>query len=151
MDASRELDRLLNDIEIGCDPPVGGPECNRFSLDCLALIRYKLPPVALEGLACVTEYLAGQLTLQSVTDMRIKCWQYLDENYKHAPLDDPMVSAVRAVICPLHAQQNPDERNIVDHLSFFLMLVNNVEPHFQEEESLLRAYFAHCLKLQLVQ
>lgn len=151
MDASRELDSLLNDIEISCDPPVGAPECNRFSLDCLALIRHKLPPVALEGVACVTAYLAGQIPLQSVTEMRIQCWQYLDENHKHAALDDPTVSAVRSVISLLGAQDPPERRDIVDHLSFFLMFVNNVEPHFEEEEVLLRKHFAQCLKHQSVQ
>jgi hypothetical protein len=77
--------------------------------------------------------------------MGAKCWQYLNENYKHVSLKDPVVSAIRAVIFPLHAQQHPDDHNVVDHLSFFLSLVNNVEPHIAEEESFLRKHFIGCL------
>lgn len=86
------------------------------------------------------------MSLQSIIDMRIKCLQFLEDNYRNAPLNDPVVSAVRAVVFPLYAQQDPDERDVVDHLGFFITLVNNVEPHFAEEELLLRTYFAQCLK-----
>ena len=144
---SKSLDLLLNDIEMGCDPAIGSEQVNRFSIDCLSLIRHKLPRIAAEGLALTTEYLEGRAPLESVTDMLVKCWQYLKENHEHAPLNDPVVSAIRAVIFPLDAQKHPEKRDIVDHLSFFLMLVNNVEPHFEEEEGLLRKHFAKCLEV----
>jgi hypothetical protein len=48
---SEKIDDLLNDIEINCDPAIGSRACTRFSLDCLTLIRHKLPPIAEEGLA----------------------------------------------------------------------------------------------------
>jgi hypothetical protein len=141
----QNLTGLLNDIEINCDPTIGSRECSQFSLDCLALIRHKLPPIAEEGLALGTAYLEGRVPVQSVIDMLIKCWQYLAENHKHTPMDDPAVNAIRAVIFPLDAQKNPEERNIVDHLSSFLEFVNIVEPHHKEEEALLRTCFAKCL------
>jgi hypothetical protein len=59
-DALKKLDSLLNEIEIKCDPPIGGPECHRFSVDCLSLIRHKLPPVAEEAFLRLTEYLEEQ-------------------------------------------------------------------------------------------
>jgi hypothetical protein len=140
-----KLDQLLNEIEICCDPEIGDDRCNQFCLDCLALIRHKLPPIAADALVVVTDYREGRVPLKSVVDMTVKCWKYLDENHGHQPLDDPLVSAIRAVIFPLSAQRTPAERDLVDHLSFFLMLVNNVEPHCGEEEALLRKYYAGCL------
>ena len=141
---SQKLDSLLNIIEMNCDPTIGSSECNRFSLDCLSLIQHELPSIAAQAFTLLTEYINGQARLQTLVDMRIKCWQYLDENHKHAPLHDPVVSAIRAVIFSLQAQQTPEERNFVDHLSSFLMWLNNVEPHFEEQESLLQKHFAQC-------
>jgi hypothetical protein len=146
MSTPQELDLLLNDIEMNCDPTIGSEQCNQFSIDCLSLIRHKLPPIAEEGLTIVTEYLEGRVPLRSVTDMLVKCWQYLKENYNQASPDDPVVSAIRAVIFPLTAQKDPQQRDIVDHLSLFLTLVNNVEPHYDDEESLMRKHFAKCLE-----
>jgi hypothetical protein len=37
------------------------------------------------------------------------------------------------------------EHDIVDHLSYFLAFVNQVEPHLAEEEALLRKHFTKCL------
>jgi hypothetical protein len=143
---SEKIDGLLNDIEVNCDPAIGIRACTRFSLDCLTLIRHKLTPIAEEGLAIATAYLEGRAPLEVVTGALLKCWQYLDEKHKHAPTSDAEVSIIRAVIFPLYAQKNPGERDIVDHLSLFLAFVNTVEPHYEEEETLLRAHFSDCLK-----
>lgn len=145
MEMSRRLDLLLNEIEMNCDPNIGGEECNQFSVDCLLLIQDKLPPIAVEALTVLQDYLERCASLVSVTEMLARCWKYLRMAYPEAPLNDPSVSAIRAVIFPLDAQKHPENLNIVDHLSFFLMLVNNVEPHFAEEEMLLRKHFINCL------
>ncbi len=145
-DPSQKLDLLLNDVEINCDPTIGSRECIQFTLDCLKLIRGKLPPIAEQGVSVVSDYLERRTSLQVVLDALLRAWEYLKENCKNTSIEDPVVSAIRAVICALHAQKNPQQRDIVDHLSFFLELVNNVEPHYEEEEALLRTYFAKCLK-----
>jgi len=143
--AAQRLDNILNDIEINCDPTIGSRECTQFSLDCLALIRHRLPPIASEAAKIVRRYLENQLSLEDVIDTSLKCWQYLDEHYKNVPITDPSVSSIRAVIFPLDAQKTQERRNIVDHLSSFLELVNNVEPHHMQEEELLRVHFAKCV------
>ena len=140
-----KLNDLLNGIESNCDPTVGSPECTQFSLDCLALIRHKLPPIAQEGISVVRDYYEGRVPLQVVADTLTKCWQYLDQHHKNVPFAETAVSAIRAVIFPLSAQTNPQDKDIVDHLSLFLKFVNNVEPHYEEEESLLRTHFSKCL------
>src|SRR5690349_18573969 len=91
VNTSEKLDLLLNDIEMHCDPAIGSQQVNQFSIDCLSLIRRKLPPIAAEGLALTIEYLEGRVPFQSVTDMLAKCWQYLKENHENVPLDDPVV------------------------------------------------------------
>jgi hypothetical protein len=143
---SQKLDDLLNDVEINCDPTIGSRESIRFTLDCLYLILGKLPRIAEQGITVVSDYLERRTSLQSVEDTRARCWEYLGQNYKNTSIEDPVVSAIRAVIFPLWAQQYPEQRDIVDHLSVFLELVNYLEPHYEEEEALLRTHFAKCLK-----
>jgi len=146
LNQSKRIDDLLNDIEVNCDPAIGSRACIRFYLDCLRLISHKLPPIAEEGLAVATAYVEGRASVEVVTDAIVKCWQYLDEKHKHAPTSDPNVSIIRAVLFPLYAEKNPEERDVVDHLSLFLAFVNTVEPHYEEQETLLRTHFSDCLK-----
>jgi len=141
-----KLSLLLNDIEEICDPPIGSRECSLFRMACLALIRHKLPLIPERARAFSAQYVKHRAPIEEVDELLVQCWQYLEENHGNAPVEDPTVSAFRAVICILYAQKHPEERDIADHLSFFLMLVNNVEPHYQEEESLLRTHFARYLE-----
>ncbi len=142
---SDKLDAVLNEIEMNCDPANGSDQCNRFRIACLSLVRSKLPPIAVEGFELANGHIEGHVSMQLITAMLSRCWQYLKENHHHDPLNHPIVSGIRAVICLLYGQTHPEERDIVDHMGFFLMLVNNVEPHFEEEESLLRVFFGKCL------
>ena len=141
----QRLSDLLNDIEINCDPGIGGGQCNAFSIECLFLIQHKLPPIAVEALGILNDYLAGRIPVKSVLDALVGLWKYLDTNHPQRGVDNLEISAIRAVIFPLDAQKSPEMRNIVDHLGFFLQFVNNVEPHYEEEEVLLRKHFGECL------
>jgi len=136
---------LLNDIEQTCDPPVGCEGCRRFTVECLSLIRHKLPSIATEAIGVAENCLAGHTGLEPVSEVLVGSWQYLDQHYPAAPLSDPNVSGIQAVIFLLHAVLHPEESDIVDHLSCFLMLVNNVEPHQKEQERLLYKHFGECL------
>ena len=140
-----KLDDFLNEIEINCDPPIGSRACVQFCLDCLALIRGKLPPIAEEALSFATECLEKPVPVSRVNDMLTKCWQFLDENHRDIPIDDARVSVIRAAMVPVYCLKHPTTNDVVDHLSFFLKLLNNVEPHFEDEEVLLRQHFANCL------
>jgi len=142
---AKELDELLNDIELKCDPPIGSKESNAFMLECLSLIRHKLPPISLEAVEVLQAYFMGRATVEAVNDMRVRCWEHIAEHYKGVEASNPEVSAIRAVIFPLGAQREAEQRDIVDHLSFFLMFINQVEPHLDEEERLLRRHFAKCI------
>src|SRR5262245_670363 len=97
--AQQKLDDLLNDINMNCEPLVFSKPCYQCSVDCLALIRHKLPPVAQEGLDLLINYLAGRVSVRSITEMRAKCWRYLNENHKQPrldlPVEPPEVCAVR--------------------------------------------------------
>jgi len=139
------LNELLNEIEEKCDPLVGSKECNDFMLECLSLIQEKLPPISLEAMALLRGYFVGRITIDAVSDMLVKCWRYIDENYKGVDHGGAEVSAIRAVIFPLDAQRRAQERDIVDYLGSFLTFVNQVEPHPKKEEDLLRKHFAKCM------
>jgi hypothetical protein len=58
---------------------------------------------------------------------------------------NPDVAAVRAVICILHEQFRPNPDDLVDSLSLFLRLLNNIEPRFEEQDALMQKHFAACL------
>jgi hypothetical protein len=141
-----ELDRLLNQIEESSDPAIGSNASSQFMLECLALVEQSLPPLAMEAVQSVRHYLAGRLDLEAIIHIRSKCWRRIDECRQTSDGDSSEVIAIRAAIFPLHAQEHPTERDLVDHLSAFLAFVNRVEPHFEEEEALLRKHFANSLE-----
>ena len=124
---------------------VGSEQCIQFMTECLSLIQHKLPPIAVEAMAVAREYSAGRISVRTVSEMLVKCWEYLKEHHPGVLFEHPEVAALRAVICLLHAQKHPQACNIVDHLSFFLWLVEDVESHREQEEALLRKHFAKCL------
>jgi hypothetical protein len=141
----REVDEILSKIEENCNPSIGSAECNEFSLECLSLIRDKLPPIALQALDVLREYFGRRVPIEAVNDMRLKCWHHIDEHYRTVASSHAEVSSIRSVIFPLDAQRRAHEREIVDHLSCFLTFVNQVESHLDEEEALLRKHFTKCL------
>jgi hypothetical protein len=141
----QELSELLNRIEENCDPPIGSQQCNDFMLECLSLIREKLPPISLEAMEVLRKYFSRVVKIEAVSEMLVKCWHHIDENYKGVDSCHVEVSAIRAVIFPLDAQRRAHERDIVDYLESFLTFVNQVEPHPEKEEDLLRKHFAKCI------
>jgi hypothetical protein len=136
---------VLNDIEMNCNPKIGDDRCTKFSYECLSLIRDKLPTIAAEAFDLLGDNLEGPVQLDSISEMLKRLWTYFDENRKEKGIGFAEEGAIRAVIGPLHALINPDTREIVDDLAFFLKMINNIEPHFEEEEALLRKLFKDCL------
>lgn len=145
MSTAQEIDGLLNQIEETSNPTVGSKASTQFMLECLALIEEKLPPLATEAAELTNRYLSGRAKLEAVIEMRSKCWRHIDECRKTGDCDSLEVNAIRAVIFPLDAFEHPAEHDVVEHLSAFLAFVNHVEPHFQQEEALLRKHFASSL------
>jgi hypothetical protein len=91
------------------------------------------------------KYFSRVVKIEAVSEMLVKCWHHIDENYKGVDSCHVEVSAIRAVIFPLDAQRRAHERDIVDYLESFLTFVNQVEPHPEKEEDLLRKHFAKCI------
>jgi hypothetical protein len=147
MSTEQGINDLLNMIEENCDPSIASKQCNDFMLESLSLIREKSPTIALEATEVAQEYFAGRVKIQAVSDMLVKCWHHIDENYKGVDSRHAEVSAIRAVIFPLDAQRHTNERDIVDYLSSFLTFINQVEPHLDEEEALLRKHFGKCIEV----
>jgi hypothetical protein len=142
---SAELDRLLNAIEDTCDPPqyIGFREA--FMLDCAALIEQRMSASAARALQIANGHRAGMVSLHAVSDTHDECWESLRINHREMQFDNPEVASIRAVICILHGQLHPGSDEFVDALSFFLRLLNTVEPHSTEQEQLIRKHFADCL------
>jgi hypothetical protein len=105
-------------------------------------------PVASRSLQIAKDYPVGLASLESVADALHACWGELG-NGREMQLDNPEVSAIRAAICTLHSQIDPESDDIVDVLSFCLRLLNTVEPHFAAQETLLSRYFGDRQRARL--
>lgn len=135
----------LNEIEENCDPSLGDERTVQFMVDCLSLIKDRLPTPALDVLN-MTKAMTSDATYQhEVTDLRNKCWAFVDAVTRDAGESSGQVSAVRASIFLTSTRLSPEDRDFVDSAALFLEFVNQVEPHFEEELMLLRKHFSKCL------
>ncbi len=143
MDQQR-LDMMLNQMEQNCDPVIGSSASIQFMLDCMQLIETELPEFAAEALHAIERSLIERTARQQWDSLWRECWAFVDAQQREGA-GNSGVPALRALICVLDALRNPEQHDIVDHLSFFIGLVNRVKPHFAQEELLLRKRFDNCL------
>lgn len=136
---------LLNAIEENCDPTQYRDLLVPYMIDCTSLIEHQMPAVAIAGFRVSKDYAAGMVSMESVREAKQRCWEDLQKNHTDTRLDDPEVSAIRSVICVLQRQLEPESDDFLDFTSFFLHLTNNVEPHPDQQEALIRKHFALCL------
>src|SRR5262249_13127058 len=111
------------------------------SIECLSLVRYRLPAAALDALNAASGYLSARVSLEEINVLVIECWQQLDGAYKGKDVDVPDVSAIRAAIFVLDSLEHPQDTDIFNRLQYFLQFINNVEPRLQEYAALLNRYF----------
>lgn len=140
-----KVDLLLNDIEENCDLTEYGSSVAACMVDCVSVIEHQLPPTAKAGLLVCRSYLSGESFLQQLKSAILDCWAGLGKGGQESRLEIPDVSATRAILCILKCLEGEDLHDLVDQMSFFLQLVNNVEAHEDEQEALLRKYFVACL------
>lgn len=143
--SSAKLDALLNAIEENCDPTAYRDLVIPYMLDCASLIETRMPAVALASFGVSNGHAAGRVSIQSVTEAIQRCWGELQKDRRETNLDDPEVSATRAVICVLQRQLELESDDFLNLTSFFLQLLNNVQPHLDEQEALLRRHFPSCI------
>jgi hypothetical protein len=141
-----KIDLLLNFIEENCDV---GKYCGALALymiDCLALIENRMPPTAADAFRISRAHAAGQIPLKRVIEAIQLCWEYLEKDHRDMCVNDPEVSATRAVICLLKWQEQPRPDDFLDLTSFFLRLLKHVEDRLEDEEILLKKHFGTCLE-----
>lgn len=141
-----ELSRL-NNLVADIDEQLGANRaCNRrcysFMLDCLALIRHLLPPVAIAGIAVTERLLQNGFAATDWPELeapRRNCWAEV-KRLETIPGSEAQIAAVRAALFATYPPDGKDD--LVDVLSVFLEFANEAEPHFVEQEQLLRKHFA---------
>jgi hypothetical protein len=138
-----KLDLLLNEIEMNYDPAAYNFSVAACMIDCVAVIECRLPPTAKTGPLVCRSYLLGESSLQQLKSAILDCWESIRR--QDCGIDIPDVSATRAILCILKHLESEEPHDLVDQMSFFLQLVNNVEAHEDEQEVLLRKHFAVCL------
>lgn len=138
------IDLLLDEIDGHCDQlQYRGIEAN-FMIDCARMVEHKLPSTASAGLSACRRYLTGDGSMQLIKAAILDCWADEERGKWGSPSDAPNLSANRAILCILKRLEG-DESDPAELLGFFLNLINNVEIHEEEQEALLRKYFAICL------
>ena len=135
---SRDLDLILNLIEERSKPTRA--QIGRFKVAVLSLIEPKLPSIGLECLTLGKHFAVGLDPEQPIREALVRCWEYSDQRSPGGGLETSEANAVRSVISLLHGLIS-DEEDFVDSLSFFLTLVNNVEPHHSQQAELLNQHF----------
>jgi hypothetical protein len=140
-----KLDLLLNEIETNCDPATYSSSIAACMVDCVVVIEHQLPPKAKAGLRICKAYLSGESSFQQLKSAILNCWKGLGNGGDENRFDVPHVSATRAILCILKHLEGKDPHDLVDQMSFFLQLVNNVKAHEDDQEALLRKHFAACL------
>jgi hypothetical protein len=138
-----KVDLLLNDIEINCEPAEYRSSIAVCMVNCALVIEHRLPPTARAGLLFCKGYLLNESSLQQLNGAILDCWESIRD--QDCRIDIPDVSATRAILCILKHLEGAEQHDLVDQMSFFLQLVNNVEAHEDEQEALLRKHFAACL------
>jgi hypothetical protein len=136
---------LLNLIEGRCDPKEHEDFWVPYMIECFSMIEAQIPSIAAESLQVCKDYAFRQASLQQVCEALQLCWNDLEKTHREMHLNDPDVSAIRAVICILSWQKHPELENFLNFISFYLRLLNNIEPHAYEQEKLLRKHFESCL------
>lgn len=145
-EAQERIDLLLNEIEETCPAPDYNPCLVPFMLECASLIESRMPSLAVKALETARAYSAQEKPLASVRGAIEDCWHSV--NQSSIASDDPDACAIRALICVLHEQSQPGSADLVDLLSFFLNLLNRVEPHGEEQIGLINKHFSPCLDKQ---
>jgi hypothetical protein len=138
---NQKLDLHLNSIEEIYVPAEFGKSCVPLMIDAAALVEARMPPVATYSLRVARDYAAGTTSAESVNDAIVRCWKDLGGGGRDMCTDVPDVAAIRAVICILRRQVHPEAEDSLDLLSFFVELLNNVEPHSEELEALFKKHF----------
>jgi hypothetical protein len=145
--SSTKLIDVLYSIEENCARADYQHSVVPCMIDCAKLIAHEMTPATAESFQIAQRYVNQATSLQSVSDAISSCWKEL-EHGREMRVSDPEVSATRAVLCILHAQLHGPSDEFLDAMSFFLQLINNAEPHHQEELELLQHHFASCLKVE---
>jgi hypothetical protein len=140
-----ELDLLLNQIEENCSPSQYASALLPFMFECANLVADRMPKIALDSLAIGRSFAAGGAVAGSLDDAIQASWKALDKGPNGLQPKEPEVSAIRLVICILHRLRHPGSDDFVDLASFFLQLVNNIEPSSERLEGLIRKWFLQCL------
>jgi hypothetical protein len=140
-----KLDLLLNQIEENCSPSEYEQAFLPFMFECADLIAHLMPKVARDSLAIAKDYVSNTHDAARVKEAVQRCWTALDSDQGKRQLEDPGVSSIRLVICILHKQLHPELDDFLDMASFFLRLINNVEPSYDQLATLIRKWFGKCL------
>jgi hypothetical protein len=139
MIGSDDLDSLLNDLEERMGSDWNWGPCCHFMIDCLNLVRPQLPSVAVEALTIQESFMEGIAPYEQVIAARERCWRANDREATTHPVSNLRITCIRAVICVLWNAPAPGDS--LGHLAFFLGLLNQVEPRYNDEYRLLCKHF----------
>jgi hypothetical protein len=139
------LDLLLSGVEKNCSSSDYERAWIPFMFECVDLISARMPEVGHDSLEIGKAFAAKQLGAEQLDEAIRRCWDWCDARQKQPANNEPEWSAVRAVLCILITELQPDPREFLDTTSFFLQLLLNVEPCSRQLDALIKKSFVNCL------
>jgi len=106
--------------------------CVRLMIDCLGVIPFRLPDVALQGIDVAKRYwMERSVPASELEHARVACWNYLDERSASTNTENPEYCGIRAVICTLYPE--PPSDDIGELVCFFSEMLRATVPHESDE------------------
>jgi hypothetical protein len=146
MKAEERIERLLSEIEEKCLASDYDLCRVPFMLDCASLIQGGMPSRAVQALETARAYSVHELPVASVDEAIEGCWRDIGPCSVSGYSFNADECALRALICILREQAQPGVDDFYELLSFFLDMLNRVEPHAEEQIVLIKKHFSHCLE-----
>jgi hypothetical protein len=114
-------------------------QCIDFMLECIDLIDFEPPEVAKEAVKKAKKYWSDELSVDELVNIRVSCWDYLDDNDLTLVFTGKDACIVKVVICVLYDE--PASEDINEILSWFIQMMRELGDFEQEIEAIMRKNF----------
>ena len=108
-------------------------KCMLFLLELVPMVISFLPEIGNEAFIQAKRYwIEKSIDSKQLTETRVKCWKYLDQEKATANLVSKKFCSLRAVMCLLHDDLASEEYG--ENIEFFMEMINYINEDFKITE-----------------
>lgn len=134
-----ELETYLDEVTQNFSATEAHAVLMRFMCRCLLLVQEFLPETGRNALNLATAFwLSGQGQAEDLLTARIDCWNYLDSKHRSTDILDREDAAMRAVMCVLYAEPEPDDFS-AEAVRWFADMFDRIDDYSEEIARLMNA------------